>query len=90
MTTQSKSLRLADQLAREPFAWPGGYPLFAVTSDGFALCSRCCSSERESIATTTGNDGWNIIALEINWEEPDFFCSHCSRPIDPAYSTEEA
>ena len=54
MTTQSKSLRLADTLARNPFAFPGGYPMFAVTSDGACLCHKCCSTERESIGTTTG------------------------------------
>ena len=34
MTTQSSSLRLADRLSSSPYAWPGGYPLFAITHDG--------------------------------------------------------
>jgi hypothetical protein len=34
MSTGSRSLRLADQLVREPYAWPGGYPMYAVTDDG--------------------------------------------------------
>lgn len=88
MTTQSKSLRLADRLIKEPFTWPGGYPLYAVTNDGAALCSDCCKAERVCIATTTGNDGWNVVALEINWEEPNLFCEHCSKSIEPAYQEE--
>jgi len=85
MTTQSKSLRLADQLSAEPYAWPGGYPMFAITSDGAALCNKCCSTERELIGTTTGSDGWCVIALEINYEDTNLYCDHCSNQIESAY-----
>lgn len=84
MTTQSKSLRFADQLAHQPFAWPGGYPLFAITSDGAALCQHCCKAEREAIGTTTGSDGWNVVALDVNWENDSLFCDHCGNRIDNA------
>jgi hypothetical protein len=57
MTTQSRSLRLADQLSANPYAWPGGYPLYGVFHDGGACCAKCASTERESIGTTTGTDG---------------------------------
>lgn len=86
MTTQSRSLRLADQLAANPYAWPGGYPLFAVTSDGAALCKRCCAAEREAIGTTTGSDGWCVVAVAANWEDPALFCDHCSDRIESAYA----
>ena len=86
MSTQSKSLRFADQLANQPYAWPGGYPLFAITSDGAALCSKCCKTERESIGTTTGSDGWCVIGVDANWEDPQLFCDHCSDRIESAYA----
>jgi hypothetical protein len=86
MTTQSSSLRLADQLSRAPYAWPGGYPLFAVTRDGACLCHRCTKSERETIGTTTGTDGWTVVALEANWEDPHLYCDHCSAQIESAYA----
>lgn len=86
MTTQSRSLRLADRLANNPHAWPGGYPQFAVTSDGGCLCKRCVKTERESIATTTGNDGWNVVAVDVNWEDPQLFCDHCGERIESAYA----
>ena len=38
MSTGSKSLRLADQLVREPWVWPGGYPLYGLMDDGGAIC----------------------------------------------------
>jgi hypothetical protein len=85
MTTQSRSLRLADQLSRSPFAWPGGYPCFAVTSDGAALCPDCCKVERESIGTTTGSDGWNVVGVDINWDT-SLFCDHCGDRIESAYA----
>lgn len=86
MTTQSHSLRLADDLAQAPFAWPGGYPRYAIADDAGALCPACCASERQQIGTTTGSDGWCIVALAINWEDDDLHCDHCNASIPAAYS----
>ncbi|MFM7086729.1 MAG: hypothetical protein ACKOXO_07055 [Cyanobium sp.] len=41
------------------------YPLHAITNDGACLCHRCCASDRLSIATTTGRDGWTVIAPAV-------------------------
>ena len=86
MTTQSTSLRFADLLVARPYAWPGGYPLFAVTTDGDPLCKSCCKNERESIGTTTGSDGWCIAGLDVNWEDPELRCDHCGERIESAYA----
>lgn len=86
MTTQSRALRLARGIAHEPFAWPGGYPRYAVTTDGAALCPSCCQQEEQSIATTTGSDGWCVVASAINWEDADLRCDHCSAAIPAAYT----
>lgn len=86
MTTASKSLRLADTLAREPFAWPGGYPRYAVTSDGGCLCSSCCKTERDLIGTTTGSDGWNVVWIGINYEDNELACDNCHEEIVAAYA----
>lgn len=86
MTTQSRSLRLADALSRAPYAWPGGYPLHAVTADGATLCRYCCASERLNIATTTGRDGWTVVDLTVNWEDPELWCDHCGERIESAYA----
>ena len=85
MTTQSNSLRLADRLASQGYTTLGHYPLFAITSDGGALCRHCCQIEREAIATTTGSDGWCVVALEINYENADLFCDHCGKQIEATY-----
>ena len=84
MTTQSSSLRFADQAAESPYEFPGGYPKFAVTSDGACLCPSCCKNERELIGTTTGDDGWCVIGIDLNFEDDSLFCDHCSSKIESA------
>ena len=84
MTTQSKALRLADSLVRSPYTSLGSYPLFAITSDGGCLCPKCCKAEREAIATTTGTDGWNVTAVDINYES-ELWCDNCGDQIESAY-----
>lgn len=90
MTTQSTSLRLADALVTAPHAWPGGYTRHAITEDGATLCHNCARTERTSIATTTGHDGWCVVGLAINWEDPDLFCDHCGERIESAYAPADA
>ena len=81
MTTQSLSLRLADDLAKNPVTCPGLYPRYGVTSDGQALCPDCCRTERGLIGTTTGSDGWCIVDTSVAWGDCDISCSHCSAAI---------
>lgn len=38
------------QAIRTKFAWPGGYELFGITSDGAALCCDCMRKEYRLIA----------------------------------------
>jgi len=47
-------------------------------------------ANREAEKTTTGHDGWGLIGLEINYEDPELFCSHCSSRIESAYAEPEA
>jgi hypothetical protein len=63
--------------------------MFAVTDDNGSLCKNCCESERESIGTTTGSDGWCVTALATNWEDDSLFCSHCSNRIESAYAEDK-
>jgi hypothetical protein len=90
MTTRSNSLKLADELAAHPYSLVGCYPLFAVTSDGGVLCDRCCATERTSIALTTGTDGWCVVQIAPNWENPALFCDHCGERIESAYAENDA
>jgi len=80
---------LAAQLIADPYAWPGGYPRYAICKDGGALCQHCVKAEQ---ARMSANDHeypddaqWIIAALEINWENQDLTCDHCNKPIECAY-----
>lgn len=73
------------------YAWPGGYPCYFITSDGAALSFDAVKRELrnilESIASKA-NDGWRIVALEINWEDAALYCEHTGQKIESAYGDE--
>lgn len=73
---------------RNKYAWPGGYPLFLITSDSAALCVACGKKEWRRIAYSIRNnlsDGWRVVAADVNWEDGDLYCEHCGKTIESAY-----
>ena len=83
---------LSDRIS-EKYAWPGGYPMFLVMKDGESVCMGCAAKNEELILRAT-NDGyeedWIAVAVEVNWEDTDLLCIHCSGRIESAYGEEEA
>lgn len=76
------------QFIRNPYAWPGGYPLFLLTTDGGAICKCCAKSEWPLICRSTRDnalDGWTAECVEVNWEDQFLFCDHCGNQIESAY-----
>ena len=70
------------------FAWPGGYPMFFITSDGAALSFAAARSEFYNVASAVNDkidDGWRIVATEINYEDNDLICDHTGEKIESAY-----
>lgn len=85
--------KLRMDVCRKPldaYAWPGGYPLYYVTSDGAALCPDCVNAEIASIDGATKGDGWNVVGVDVNWEDAGMTCEHCSKRIESAYAEDEA
>jgi hypothetical protein len=79
------------EFIRDPYAWPGGYPMFALTDDGGVLCKDCTRSEWPAICDSMRSglsDGWRVVAIDINWESLTF-CDHCSNQIETAYGVYE-
>lgn len=73
---------------RHPYAWPGGYPLYAITSDGAALHLSCCRKEYRQIAYSMRHnlrDGWKVEAVDVNYEDGECTCDHCGELIEAAY-----
>ena len=76
-----------------PYAWPGGYPRFFITSDGSALSFHAAHAEKDQIIDSidsNSNDGWRIVACDINWEDAALFCDHSGKRIESAYAEDEA
>lgn len=76
-----------------PYAWPGGYPMYFVTSDGAAISWNAARYNRRYIlqALAHRNDRtWCIVGVEINWEDPALFCDDTGERIPSAYAEDEA
>jgi hypothetical protein len=88
----TKSLELRRAI-RAKYAWPGGYPMFIVTTDGCTLCMDCAREEYFNIAYANrhkSNDGWRTAGVDVNWEDPSLYCDHCSKRVESAYAEDEA
>jgi hypothetical protein len=72
---------------REKYAWPGGYALALVTSDGGILCPSCVATEyhqiSESARLNMRQSGWHPAGISCadSWEEPEY-CDHCGKPVE--------
>jgi hypothetical protein len=75
------------------YAWPGGYPLYFITSDGGALSFQTVrdnlSGVLDSIKTRC-DDGLRVVACQINFEDPAFYDDHTGERIPSAYAEEDA
>lgn len=77
------------QFIRQPYAWPGGYPMFLLLSDGGAICHCCAKKEFKLILSSLFHnyrDGWNPCAVDVNWEDSELYCDHCNKLIESAYA----
>ena len=69
----------------------GGYPVYFITSDCAALSFDAAKQKRRAILESIRdrlNDGWRIVALDINYEDSDLFCDHTGKRIESAYGEE--
>ena len=75
------------------YAWPGGYQMLAVMSDGESLCCKCARAEYRSISRATrdrSRDGWACEGIQIHWEGAPEVCAHCGDSIPSAYGDDSA
>jgi hypothetical protein len=81
------------ELEAGPYAWPGGYPRYFIARDGEALSFKAVEANAHLIreALRDGDDvsGWFVIAVDVNWEDPDLYCAHTNERIESAYAEEE-
>lgn len=77
---------------RHPYAWPGGYPVFTILSDGEMLCADCAKANFRQIVEDTKsrcNGGWRAAGADVYWEGDDIPCGHCGKPLESAYGPVE-
>ena len=86
----TKDLRTA--LRNGPYAsmlWPGGYPLFFITSDGGALSFDSVRENYREISQAIrshSNCGWRVVGCDVNWEDSDLYCAHSNEKIESAHA----
>ena len=72
---------------KEPYAWPGGYPVYLLLRDGALLCRKCFKGEYRSIIWDLDNKcntGWSPYGIEALYEGPEY-CGHCGEKLESAY-----
>ena len=79
----------------------GGYSLYYLTLDMAAMCSACVNKENGSeahvgctvseVGKCADNDPqWCVITMDVNWEDTDLYCAHCSGRIESTYAEDDA
>lgn len=73
-------------LIREPYAWPGGYERFAITTDGAILCPYCLKKEFHTVMHSTKyqyRDGWEVAGCGYigDYDDEMITCDHCNRNL---------
>jgi len=71
-----------------PYSWPGGYPVYFITSDGAALSFKAAEENAGSIEFSIREmvyDDWHVLAVDLNFESLDLYCDHTGERIESAY-----
>jgi len=84
-----KSHEFRSALRRGKYTSLGSYPTYFVTTDGGALCHACAKEECALICRAIFRDdktgGWHVFGQDINYEDTELYCDHCSKSIESAY-----
>jgi len=79
-----KSVDLKNAI-RTKYAWPGGYEIFGIASDGAVICCDCMREEYRQIAYARMHnltDGWRIDAIDCAANtDAHIYCEHCNKVI---------
>lgn len=81
--------KLKATLRNGPYAWPGGYPMFFLTSDGGALSFDSVREELSNIIyaiKSHASDGWRVVGCDVNWEDSNLVDDHSGELIEAVYS----
>ncbi len=88
---KNQTIEAVKRAIREPFAWPGGYPVYTIMQDGGMLCPVCAKGNFSAIVKATkthGQSGWEAAGSDILWEG-EGQCAHCGKILETAYEENE-
>lgn len=88
MTVTGQLIAQVKDFTKHPYAWPGGYPLFAITDDGGCLCHTCTKNNLGLIVKAIAQglrNGWMVTNITVNWEDTELYCDNCNQRIESAY-----
>jgi hypothetical protein len=75
------------------YAWPGGYPMYALMADGEVIDAQSARENYKLILAATRNPRtdtqWQVEAIDIHWEGESLQCAHSGRMINSAYGVPE-
>lgn len=78
-------LELRATIRAGQWAWPGGYEIFGIMSDGACLCMPCIKANYRLVLNSIRSkcdDGWHVVAFECAANTDNFTaCDHCARVI---------
>jgi hypothetical protein len=79
-----KRLESIKQALRQPWTFPGGYPLSFHSYDG-PLCHQCVKGNFRAVVNDTRMNcgGWNV-TVDVIWEG-EAWCADCGDEIETAY-----
>ena len=88
---KNEILQQVKNAIRQPYAWPGGYPVYTILSEGEMLCAQCARENFKLIADSTRKnmrDGWQAIGADVFYEG-EYSCAHCGKLLESAYGPVE-
>ena len=76
--------------AENKYAWPGGYPMFAICADNGVLCHKCTVGNGRVIGDEDGyiDPQWHVVGADINYEDVLLRCDNCYDVIESAYAVD--
>ena len=85
----SNSREFFASLRAGPYAWPGGYDVMFVTSDGGLHCHACAHANARLVADSIWHgyrDGWHVEGLLCtNETDSECACDHCGGVVKEEY-----
>lgn len=85
MKTEKNMMSEIKKTLRQPYSWPGGYPIQMFLYDG-CICHKCVRDNFRCIITDTKNrrGAWNVVFIDVLWEG-HHNCVVCGEKVETAY-----